>query len=140
MRTLSLAALILLLLGAPAFAEADGGGRTVKHKLTQSPTYIEIEPIYTTVLDTERPVGLLMIGVGLDVPDAKLRGEAWHALPVLRDAFVRNLTNFSAIAVRPWKQPDVGEIAARLQRVTDRVLGRRGARLLLAQVALRLSK
>ena len=140
MRSLCVAAAVLLLLAAPAFAEGGEGHHVAKHKFTQSPSYIEIDPIYATILDADEPVGLLMVGVGLDVPDAKLHGEALHAMPVLRDAFVRNLTNFSAIAVRSWKQPDVAVIVERLQRVTDRVLGRKGAKLLLAQVALRLSK
>ena len=101
---------------------------------------MEIDPIYTAILADDRPVGMLMIGVGLDVPDAKLRAEALHALPVIRDAFVRNLFNFSTTAVRSWAQPDVGTIADRLQAVTDRALGRKGAKLLLAQVAMRISK
>jgi hypothetical protein len=42
--------------------------------------------------------------------------------------------------VRSWRQPDVGEIADRLQRVTDRTLKHGGARILLAQVAMRLTK
>ena len=140
MRSPLIAAAVLLLLSAPAFAEGGGGSHVAKHKLTQSPTYLEIDPIYSTILDADKPIGLLMVGIGLDVPDLKLRGEASHSMPVLRDAFVRNLTNFSAIAVRRWKQPDVAVIAERLQRVTDRVLGRKGAKLLLAQVALRISK
>jgi flagellar basal body-associated protein FliL len=137
--------LALVLLAAvpvlPARADDDGDKtKAPKHKVTQSTSYLEIDPIYTTILSDGRPVGLLMIGVGLDVPDAKLRAEADHAMPVLRDAFVRNLFQFSTTAVRPWAQPDVTVIADRLQAVTDRALGRKGARLLLAQVAMRIAK
>ena len=138
MRSLSVAAMAVLLLAAPARAE--DGATAPKHKVTQSPSYIEIDPMYATILDADKPVGMLMIGVGLDIPDAKLRGEAEHAMPVLRDAFVRNLMNFDSTSVRSWRQPDVIEIAARLQRVTDRALGRKGAKLLLAQVAIRITK
>ena len=136
------AAMAALLLAAPARADnADSdSGKAPKHKVTQSQSYIEIEPMYVTILDADKPVGMLMIGVGLDIPDTKLCGEAQHALPVLRDALVRNLMNFSSTSVRTWKQPDVVEIADRLQRVTDRALGRKGARLLLAQVAMRMTK
>ena len=111
-----------------------------KHKVTQSDSYVEIEPIYATILDGDRPVGMLMVGVGLDVPDAKLRDDVARVMPVLRDAYLRNLMNFSATTVRSWKQPDVGVIADRLQGVTDRALGRKGAKILLAQVALRVTK
>jgi len=142
MRLAVSAAMAVLLLAAPARADqADfDSGKAPKHKVTQSESYIEIEPMYVTILDADRPAGMLMIGVGLDIPDAKLRGEAQHGLPVLRDALVRNLMNFSATSLRIWKQPDVVEIADRLQRVTDRALGRKGATLLLAQVAMRLTK
>jgi hypothetical protein len=74
------------------------------------------------------------------VPDAKLREEAVHAMPVIRDAFVRNMMGYASTAVRSWRQPDVNEIAARLQAVTDRALGRKGAKVLLAQVALKVGR
>jgi len=136
------AAALALALGVPARAADDGDkdSKKPKHKVTQSDSYIEIDPMYASILDGDRPVGMLMIGVGLDVPDAKLRDEAVHAMPVLRDAFVRNLMSFSTTAVRPERQPDVALIASRLQAVADRALGRKGARVLLAQVALRITK
>ncbi len=145
MRSFAIPAAVLLaaVLAVPAHSEdGDGskGGKNAKHKVTQSESYLEIDPIYTAILADDRPVGMLMIGVGLDVPDPQLRAQAAHAMPVLRDAFVRNLFNFSTTAVRPWAQPDVAAIADRLQAVTDKALGRKGAKLLLAQVAMRISK
>lgn len=116
--------------------DADKKGGT--HKVTQSKSYLMVDPIYATIVSGDRPVGLLMIGVGIDVPDEKLRAEADHAMPVLRDAYVRNMMAFAATQVRTFRQPDVAVIADRLQGVTDRALGRKGARLLLAQVAMRL--
>jgi hypothetical protein len=47
---------------------------------------------------------------------------------------------FSAAALRPWQQPDVGVIAARLQRVTNRMLPKEGAQVLLGQVMIRVSR
>ena len=143
-----LAALFLALSFAmPAHAGEGGDGdgkdkdsKKPKHKLTQSDSYLEVEPIYTSILDRDRPVGMLMLGIGLDVPDAKLRGEAEHAMPVLYDAFVRNMMAFATTAVRADRQPDVAMIATRLQGCADRALGRKGAKVLLAQVALRITK
>lgn len=138
-----LAAMLLIALFGAGQALADDDSADQKapeHKITQSPSYLAIDPIYETIIDDDRPCGLLMIGVGIDVPNAKLRAEAQHAMPVLRDAFIRNLMIFTTTAVRPSEQPDVNEIANRLQGVTDRVLGRKGARLLLAQVAMRISR
>lgn len=137
-----LAALSLaILLAAPARAgDDDGDAKAPKHKLTQAESYLTLDQIYTAIIEDDRPVGILMLGIGLDIPDAKLRGEAVHAMPVLRDAYVRNMMNFSATAVRSSRQPDVAVIADRLQGVTDRALGRKGAKLLLAQVAIRVTR
>jgi flagellar basal body-associated protein FliL len=132
------AVLIAFALALPA-AAADKKKAAV-HKITQSVSYLMIDPIYTTIMDNNKPTGLLMIGIGLDVPNADLRGETEQVMPVLRDAYVRTLLAFTATSVRSWRQPDVGEIADRLQRVTDRTLRRPGARILLAQVAMRLTK
>jgi len=133
-----LAVLVAFALALPA-AAADKK-KTAVHKITQSVSYLMIDPIYTTIMDNNKPTGLLMIGIGLDVPNADLRGQTEQVMPVLRDAYVRALLEFTATSVRSWRQPDVGEIADRLQRVTDRMLRRPGARILLAQVAMRLTK
>lgn len=139
LRPVPAALFLAAILALPAHA-GDGDSKAPKHKVTQSDSYLMIDPMYSAILDGDRPVGMLMIGVGLDVPDAKLRGEAEHAMPVLRDAFLRNMISFSATAVRPDRQPDVVQIADRLQGVADRALGRKGARVLLAQVAIRITK
>jgi flagellar basal body-associated protein FliL len=120
-------------------ARADDDKKAAVHKVTQSKSYLMIDPIYATIVSNDRPAGLLMIGVGIDVPDETLRAEADHAMPVLRDAYVRNMMAFAATQVRTSRQPDVALIALRLQGVTDRALGRKGARVLLAQVAMRLT-
>jgi len=110
-----------------------------KHKITQSESYIMLEPMYATIMDGDRPAGTLMVAIGLDIPDAKLRAEAERALPVLRDDYIRSVMSFAWTSVRISEQPDVVAIADRLQRVTNRALRRQGARVLLAQVASRVS-
>lgn len=144
----ALALILCLTFGviAPALA-ADtkpGGKPEVRkppvHKITQSESYVMIDPIYTSIMDGDQPLGLLMVGIGLDIPNAELRDRAVQNMPMLRDGYVRTLMTFTATSVRYWRQPDVAEIADRLQRVTDRMLGRPGARILLAQVAMRLKK
>ena len=98
-----------------------------------------MDPIYTTIVADNHAAGMLMVGAGLDVPDETLRDEVNRSLPVLRDAYVRNLMTFTANVVRTDTQPDVGMIADRLQAVTDRALGKKGAKVLLAQVAIRVT-
>src|ERR1700742_11356 len=133
-----LAAIALAVLPARAADDDKKGGAV--HKVTQSKSYLMVDPIYATIVSRDTPVGMLMIGIGIDIPDEKLRAEADHAMPVLRDAYVRNMMAFAATQVRVWRQPDVVAIADRLQGVTDRALGRKGARVLLAQVAMRLTR
>ena len=138
-RSALLAFVVAFALAAPAVAGSSASKKSAVHKITQSASYLMIDPIYTTIMDGNKPQGLLMIGIGLDVPNSALRAQAEHALPVLRDVYVRNLMAFTATSVRPWRQPDVSDIADRLQRATDRALGKTGARILLAQVAMRLT-
>ena len=123
-----------------ATAEAAAQAQGAQHKTTQSESYVSIDPIYSTILDGGKPRGLLLIEFGLDVPDAKLRDNVNRVLPTLRDAYVRGLLLYAATAVRPWRQPNVEEIAGRLQSITDRTMGREGARVLMAQTALRLTR
>ena len=131
-----------LTLAAPALGDDDSAQDKKKpeHKVTQSVSYLMVDPIYTTIVGDNQPGGMLMIGIGLDVPDAALRDEVSRSMPVLRDAYLRNLMAFTATSVRTDAQPDVVEIADRLQAVTDRALKKKGARVLLAQVALRVTK
>ena len=124
----------------PARAAEDAADKKKpEHKVTQSESYLEVEPIYTTIVGDNHAQGMLMVGIGLDVPDVGLRDEVTRSLPVLRDAYVRNLMAFTSISVNTEDQPDVGLIAGRLQDVTDRALKKKGARVLLAQVALRVT-
>ncbi len=110
--------------------DAPKAQKAPEHKTTQSKSYIEIDPIYTTIVADNHAAGMLMVGAGLDVPDDKLRDEVNHSLPVLRDAYIRNLMTFTANVVRTDAQPDVEMIADRLQAVTDRALGKKGAKIL----------
>lgn len=114
--------------------------KAAAHKITQSESYLGMDPFYTSILEGNRPLGLLMVGIGLDIPDKELRDRVERDMPQLRDGYVRSLMAFTATNVRSWRQPDVAAIADRLQDVTDRILNKKGARVLLAQVAIRLNK
>jgi len=124
--------------GLPVRAEdAPKANKAPEHKSTQSESYILLDPIYTTIVADNHAAGMLMVGAGLDVPDPVLRADVDRSMPVLRDAYIRNLMTFTANMVRTDVQPDVALIADRLQAVTDRALKKKGAKILLAQVAIR---
>src|SRR6185436_10000899 len=139
---LVVAALIAGLAGASIPVRAEDAPKAQKapeHKTTQSKSYVQIDPIYTTIVSDNRSAGMLMVGAGLDVPNDALRDEVTRSMPVLRDAYIRNLMTFTANVVRTDSQPDVNLIADRLQAVTDRALKKKGAKILLAQVAIRVT-
>src|SRR5471030_1547858 len=130
------------LLGAVVVARAEDAPKAQKapeHKTTQSKIYIMVDPIFATIVADNRAAGMLMVGAGLDVPNDALRDEVNRSMPVLRDAYIRNLMTFTANMVRTDTQPDVVLIADRLQAVTDRALKKKGAKVLLAQVAIRVT-
>ncbi len=139
----ALAALILLGL-SPAWAAEHGGGgekkkpgKAPEHKVTQSVSWVEVQDFYTTIVGNGHATGMLMVRVGLDVPDAKIRENVERSMPILRDAYLRSLMTYTATQVRLDTQPDAFAIADRLQGITDRALNKKGARVLLRQIALR---
>jgi flagellar basal body-associated protein FliL len=130
----------LLAAGISARAEdAPKAQKAPEHKTTQSKSYIMVDPIYATIVAENRPAGMLMVGVGLDVPNEEMHAEVSRSMPVLRDAYIRNLMTFTANVVRTDAQPGVAMIADRLQAVTDRALKKKGAKILLAQIAIRVT-
>ena len=137
---LALLAIALATLPGRAAEHGQKAQKAPEHKTTQSKSYIMVDPIYTTFVADNRAAGMLMVGAGLDVPDDHMREEVKRSLPVLRDAYIRNLMTFTANVVRTDSQPDVIMIADRLQAVTDRALKKKGAKILLAQVAIRVTK
>jgi flagellar basal body-associated protein FliL len=141
MRAPLIALVFVALTGLPGQAAEHGekAQKAPEHKTTQSKSYIMVDPIYTTIVADNRAAGMLMVGAGIDVPDEHMRDVVTRSLPVLRDAYIRNLMAFTANVVRTDAQPDVGMIADRLQAVTDRALKKKGARILLAQVAIRVT-
>lgn len=139
MRSAALGFMLLLAFGVMPASVARADDKQPVHKITQSESYIMLEPMYATIMDGDRPAGMLLVAIGLDIPDAKLRASAERALPVLRDNYIRSLMAFAWTHVHLAEQPDVVEIADRLQRVTDRALHQPGAHVLLAQVASQVS-
>ena len=137
LRAATLALALLTFTGAALASEAPA---PAQRKTTQSESYVVVDPMYATIIEGNKPRGLLLVELGLDVPDAALRERVNHALPALRDAYVRSLIAYGATAVRAWRQPNVDDIAERMQAVTDRVVGGPGAKVLMAQTAMRVTR
>ena len=124
MRRLILAALIATL-ATPAFA-GEGGG---KPKFT----YVEVRPLSATMIRTNGRRGVLTVELGLDVPDPALNLRASQSVPILRDAWARVIQAY-ALGLSPGSTPSADYLSLTLQRETDRVLKRKGAKVLLGAV------
>ncbi len=137
-----LAACLAALAVGPALAEdaPQGGSGAMKRKVTQSESYIQIDPMYASILEGDKPTGMLLIEISMDVPDPQLRQRVNEYMPLLRDAFVRSLSVYAANAVRTWRQPDIDDIATRMQKITDYILRKPGAKILMAQAAIRVNQ
>ena len=75
----------------------------------------------------------MTVEVGLNIPDPALRELAEQSQPILRDAYLRALGPY-AMRLSPGSPPSAEFITLALQRETDRVLKRRGAKVLLGGV------
>ena len=96
-------------------------------------TYTSFEALTATVSRADGRRGVLTVQGGLDVQDPTLRARATASQPRLRDAYIRTLSVYAASLI-PGAPPDVDQIGQRLQRATDAVLHRPGARVLLGTV------
>jgi hypothetical protein len=122
---LGLAAALLLL--APALARAEGADKK------QKGTYLAVPGLAATVIRPDGGHGVMTIEAGIDVPDPVLRDYADQVMPRLQDAYTQELQGYAG-GLRPGYAPDADYMARRLQTVTDRVLHKPGARLLLCGV------
>ena len=119
------ALLAALLVASPAAAgeRKKGGG-------------LSFEPFSTLAATVMRPDGrrgVITAEAGVDVPDAALKAKVDLLRPRLRDAYISVLNAFAA-ATPPGGVPDVDLLADRMQAVTDRIVGRPGAKLLIGAV------
>jgi hypothetical protein len=121
---------ILALAGSPALAHAGEGG---EKKKTGSTSYLPIEALTGAIIRPDGRRGVLSVECGLDVPDEALRGRADASLPRLRAAYVQTVIAYAA-GLAPAVPPSADFLAIALQRDTNRVLGRPGAKLLLGAV------
>src|SRR5262245_18484838 len=109
-RPLCAATLAFAVFAFAGAANASEAPAPAQRKTTQSESYVVIDPMYATIIEGNKPRGLLLVELGLDVPDAALRDRVNRALPALRDAYVRSLIAYGATAVRAWRQPSVDDI------------------------------
>lgn len=96
-------------------------------------TFLQLPTLTASVLMAGGGRGVMTIEVGIDVPDAGLRKRAQASVPLLRDAFLREMLAYApTMGAGGAPNPDV--ISTMLQRAADRTLGRPGAKVLLGSI------
>lgn len=111
-------------------AEDRGNARS----LTAAVSYVVLPTLSAGVVSRFRGAGTLVVDVGLDIPDARLRARAQILAPRMRDALRTALSTYANTYYRANTAPDPAMMARLLQQAVDRTLGGPGARLLLSNV------
>jgi hypothetical protein len=114
----------------PAAARASGGG---EKKKSGGGSYLPIETLLGTTMHGNGRRGVLSVDCGLDVPNPELRTLAEESIPRLRAAYAQVVRSYAA-GLPTGALPNADYIGRQLQRQTDALLGRPGARVLLGAI------
>lgn len=127
--------LIAAFLAGPALAAAGSAraGAPTEKKKGGGLTFIQIPALTATIMRTPGRRGVLTVETGLDVADNNLRERAEASQPRLRAAYLQSLQTYAG-GLTVGTAPNADYLARELQRQTDRVLGRAGAKLLLGTI------
>ena len=124
-RLLTLAALAAAA-PAAAFAKSEkkrGGGLT----------FMQLPALSAYVGRPDGRRGVLTVEAGLDITDPYLRQRAGASMPRLRAGYVQILQIY-ATGLPPGRIPSPEAIGTEMQRETDRLLGKKGAKVLLGTI------
>lgn len=125
-RRLALAAALALV---PAVASASGGEK----KKGGGVTFVPVKAVAATIIRRDGSRGVITVECGIDIADAALRLKANEIQPRLRDAYASFLQLYAG-GLPKAALPNADYIAGEMQKATDRVLGKKGGRLLLGTI------
>lgn len=105
-----------------------------QERLTSAESYVPVATLAAGVLRRHSTQGVIVVDMGLDVPDATLRRRALLNAPRVRDALRTALATYTLTYYRDRTAPDPAQLTRLLQQSVDRTLGAAGARVLLVNV------
>jgi hypothetical protein len=108
-------------------------GEDKKKKKSGGEDYLPVDAITGTTNKAGGRRGVLSVDCGLQIEDPKLREYADKSMPRLRAAYVQTIQVYAA-GLPSGSEPNVDFIVQALQRQTDMVLKRTGAKLLIGAV------
>ena len=117
---------------APVWAEEKKPEKKAKKK-SGGENYIPIRALTGTIYRSGGRRGVLSVDCGLQVDDPKLREYADKSLPRLQAAYAQVIQIYAA-GLPSGAEPNTDFIAQALQRQTDLILKRPGARFLIGSV------
>ncbi len=103
------------------------------HKKGGGLSFIQLDTISATITRGDGRRGVMTVEVGVDVPDSSLHARAAQSTPLLRAAYAEVVRTYAS-GLPPGSPPNADYLSLALQRQTDTVLGRPGARLLLGTI------
>ena len=101
-----------------------------KRKKGGGASFIQLDTLTATVTRPDGRRGVMTVEVGIDAPDGALHARAAQSMPLLRAAYSEVIRKYAS-GLPPSGVPNADYLSLELQRQTDLVLGRPGARLLL---------
>ncbi|MFI4975140.1 MAG: hypothetical protein ACHP84_11425 [Caulobacterales bacterium] len=123
----------MILLGALAFLPGLAMAQEKQRKKGGGESYIQINTLTGTIIRPDGRRGVMTVEAGVDVPDPALFARADASLPRLRAAYTEVIITYAA-GLPAYAAPNADYLSRELQRQTDLVLGRPGARLLLGTI------
>ena len=125
---------LALATGAIATVAAASEGHAAEERRTGGgETFVLVPTTAGTVMNNGGRRGVLSLQSGIDVPDSALKERATASVPRLRAAFAQVIQTYAA-NLSAGALPDADYLARELQRQTDLILGRPGARFLLGSI------
>ncbi|HEY3947884.1 hypothetical protein [Phenylobacterium sp.] len=132
MRRRDLLTLALLAAAGPLAASA-AEEKSSKKKKSGGDNYLPVDPLTGTTNKGGGRRGVLSVDCGLQIDDPKLREYADLSMPRLRAAYVQTVQIYAA-GLAPGTEPNIDYLTLTLQRQTDQVLKKPGAKFLIGTV------
>lgn len=125
---LLLPALSLLVAASLAAPPALAGGS--EGKKAAPATYFALQPLTATAIRRDGRRGVMILEAGVEAMDPGLMERAQQSEPRLRAAFAQVLMTYTAGLPR-GSAPNLDYLGGQMQEAADKVLGRKGSRVLL---------
>jgi len=115
----------LMFLETGPFKPKKGEIKKIKQKTLKDTTqFIDMDPLAMPIFRGNRVAATIQIQIKLETNNKDKAEEINEKMPILTDAFIRDLHSFMPRLLRVKERVDVLIIKQRLQMVSDRVLGK----------------